>query len=60
MNRAETLSEKTGAQDAPTKYNTLQELIWPEQGICTERDLYLRLNGRPAPELFVFHPDIID
>ena len=23
-------------------------------------DLYLRLNGRPTPEFFVFHPDIID
>lgn len=24
---------------------TLQTLIWPEAGICTERDLYLRLQG---------------
>ena len=23
-------------------------------------DLYLRLNDRPTPEIFVFHPDIID
>ncbi|WP_413871111.1 hypothetical protein [Albidovulum sp.] len=25
--------------------HTLQSLIWPEQGICTERDLYVRLHG---------------
>lgn len=24
---------------------TIQSLIWPEQGICTERDLYVRLTG---------------
>ncbi|MEP2529980.1 hypothetical protein [Shimia sp.] len=24
---------------------TLQSLIWPEQGVCTERDLYVRLHG---------------
>lgn len=35
---------------------TLQSLIWPEPGICTERDLYVRLQGaaglsRPAHEL---------
>ena len=27
-------------------FNTLQSLIWPEQGICTERDLYLRPSER--------------
>lgn len=26
-------------------FTTLQDLIWPEQGICTERDLYVRLAG---------------
>lgn len=26
-------------------FNTLQSLIWPEQGVCTERDLYMRLGG---------------
>lgn len=31
------------APDSPL--HTLQSLIWPEQGICTERDLYVRLNG---------------
>ena len=29
----------------PRKPTILQSLIWPEQGICTERDLYLRLRG---------------
>jgi len=28
-----------------TRFTTLQSLIWPEQGICTERDLYVRLHG---------------
>lgn len=28
--------------DVPT-LTTLQSLIWPEQGVCTERDLYVRL-----------------
>ncbi|SFM79632.1 hypothetical protein [Shimia aestuarii] len=31
--------------DTPPTYTTLQSLIWPEQGICTERDLYVRLHG---------------
>ena len=26
-------------------FTTLQSLIWPEQGVCTERDLYARLSG---------------
>ena len=29
------------------EYTTIQSLIWPELGICTERDLYFRLS-RPA------------
>lgn len=29
-------------------YTTLQSLLWPEQGISTERDLYLRLHGASA------------
>lgn len=29
----------------PAGFTTLQSLIWPEQGICTERDLYVRLHG---------------
>lgn len=29
----------------PQELTTLQSLIWPEQGICTERDLYVRLHG---------------
>ena len=32
-------------QPAPPPVTTLQSLIWPEQGICTERDLYVRLSG---------------
>lgn len=28
-----------------TQHTTLQSLIWPEQGICTERDLYVNLRG---------------
>lgn len=31
--------------DNITDFTTLQSLIWPEQGVCTERDLYLRLHG---------------
>lgn len=30
---------------AAPELTTLQSLIWPEQGICTERDLYVRLSG---------------
>lgn len=26
----------------------LQGLIWPEAGLCTERDLYMRLSDRAA------------
>ena len=26
-------------------FTTLQGLIWPEPGVCTERDLYMRLQG---------------
>jgi hypothetical protein len=33
---------QTGGQAEPT---ILQSLIWPERGICTERDLYVRLRG---------------
>jgi len=29
----------------PAALHTLQGLLWPEQGICTERDLYVRLEG---------------
>ncbi|MFD3191540.1 glycosyltransferase family 2 protein [Sedimentitalea sp. HM32M-2] len=46
---------ETGTRDAsaiaaavgtgPDGFTTLQGLIWPEQGICTERDLYMRLRG---------------
>ena len=34
-------------QDQPSSpaVTTLQSLIWPEQGICTERDLYVHLHG---------------
>ncbi|MBV1926100.1 MAG: hypothetical protein KUG62_03020, partial [Rhodobacteraceae bacterium] len=28
-----------------TQHTTLQSLIWPEQDICTERDLYVHLHG---------------
>ena len=28
--------------------HVLQDLIWPEPGLCTERDLYVRLSGRAA------------
>lgn len=31
--------------ETPPALTSLQSLIWPEQGICTERDLYLRLHG---------------
>ena len=30
---------------SPRERTTLQSLIWPEQGVCTERDLYLRLKS---------------
>ncbi|MEW2915170.1 glycosyl transferase [Leisingera sp. JC11] len=30
-------------------FTTLQPLIWPEAGICTERGLYLRLQGAAGP-----------
>ena len=33
---------------APT---TLQGLLWPEPGLCTERDIYLQLNGAAALSL---------
>ena len=29
----------------PAGFTTIQGLVWPERGVCTERDLYLRLNG---------------
>mgnify|MGYP000008781478 FL=1 len=29
-------------------YTTLQSLMWPEPGISTERDLYVRINGASA------------
>ncbi len=34
-------------QDQPSapEMTVLQSLIWPEQGICTERDLYVHLRG---------------
>lgn len=35
----------TGEMEAPEVTN-LQELIWPELGICTERDLYVRVHGQ--------------
>lgn len=30
-------------------HTTLQALMWPEPGICTERDLYLRTEGPTSP-----------
>lgn len=33
---------------APPRFTTLQSLMWPEQGVCSERDLYLRLRGGAA------------
>lgn len=33
---------------AKTDFHTLQRLIWPEQGICTEYDMYFRLKGLAA------------
>lgn len=45
----------------PQDITSLQSLIWPEQGICTERDLYVRLHGAAglsAEDGFVhFTPD---
>ncbi|HID66760.1 MAG TPA: glycosyltransferase, partial [Roseibacterium sp.] len=38
--------EQTG--EAAPHFTTLQSLMWPEQGVCTERDLYLRLEGEAA------------
>ncbi len=32
-------------QPQANRATTLQGLIWPERGICTERDLYMRLQG---------------
>jgi GT2 family glycosyltransferase len=32
-------------------YTSLQSLIWPEIGLCTERDLYVRLEGGTAMSL---------
>lgn len=34
--------------DGTTKATTLQSLMWPELGICTEADLYLRTSGAVA------------
>ena len=48
MNTADPILTRTATDavaDAKT-YTTLQGLIWPEQGICTERDSYVRLHGR--------------
>ena len=33
---------------AATGFTTLQDLMWPEPGICTERDLYVRTDGPAA------------
>jgi GT2 family glycosyltransferase len=38
----------TSTQAHAPRYTTLQSLIWPEQGVCTERDLYVRLTGEAA------------
>ncbi|PCH75597.1 MAG: hypothetical protein COC12_00180 [Rhodobacteraceae bacterium] len=35
----------TSTQAQAPQFTTLQSLIWPEQGVCTERDLYVRLHG---------------
>ena len=35
--------------DAEAKFTTLQELMWPEPGICTEQHLYFRNNGVCGP-----------
>lgn len=32
----------------PSATNVLQRLLWPEPGLCTERDLYVRLDGGAA------------
>lgn len=34
---------------AGAEHTTLQALMWPEPGICTERELYLRSEGPVAP-----------
>ena len=31
------------------EFTTLQSLMWPEPGICTERELYLRVHGPAGP-----------
>jgi GT2 family glycosyltransferase len=35
------------SENSTPEYTTIQSLIWPEQGVCTERELYFRLH-RPA------------
>lgn len=35
---------KTADKASAPQYTSLQGLVWPEQGICTERELYVRLH----------------
>ena len=40
------MAETVASDSADTSGATaIQSLIWPENGICTERDLYVRLGG---------------
>lgn len=39
------MAERAVPAAADPPLHLLQGLIWPEQGICTERDLYVRLEG---------------
>ena len=39
------MARKTKTAEKTADYVTLQDTIWPEQGICTERDLYVRTQG---------------
>ncbi|MEX0301540.1 MAG: glycosyltransferase family 2 protein [Leisingera sp.] len=37
------------ANPGTEEFTTLQALMWPEPGICTEQDLYLRVQGAAGP-----------
>lgn len=42
---AERAAAAAPAPGAEPQFTAVQSLMWPEQGICTERDLYVRLQG---------------
>ncbi|MFW8637124.1 glycosyltransferase [Cribrihabitans pelagius] len=39
------MAEQTDAAE----FTTLQSLMWPEAGVCTERDLFVRVHGKAGP-----------